>query len=199
MSKIDFITSVKDGILSQGWHPPLKPITLDGEKIRFSTGDTPKSDVNGIVRCEKNSDGSYFGWALDFKTQKEIKFPPNRKDNPYTKEELEAIQADIQKEKQHREEQERKQRIKAIEEARQVLSKAQPASPDHPYLVRKRIKSHGLLQIGDNLIVPMRDINGDIISVQRISPDGRKKFHPECPTKGGIFIIGGIPKVTRSA
>lgn len=54
--------------------------------------------------------------------------------------------------------------------------RAGPASPDHPYLVRKRIPGEGLRQLGDLLLVPMRDAEGRLWNLQRIWPDGGKFY-----------------------
>lgn len=77
---------------------------------------------------------------------------------------------------------------KAAEIARQRLSRASPADPGHPYLVRKRIAPEGLYQAGRWLLVPMRDDAGVVWNVQRIpsasGPDSWGKF----------FLKGGRTK-----
>jgi putative DNA primase/helicase len=50
-----------------------------------------------------------------------------------------------------------------------------PAEPRHPYLVEKQVRAHGLRQRGDELLVPRRDmVTGEMVSLQRILPDGDK-------------------------
>ena len=46
----------------------------------------------------------------------------------------------------------------------------------HPYLDRKGICSNGSRVLGDLLLVPVRDFDGHIHSVQTIAADGTKKF-----------------------
>lgn len=66
-----------------------------------------------------------------------------------------------------------------------------PACPDdHPYLVRKRVKAHGALLIGSDLLLPMFDAAGNVVSTQTIAPDGDKTFRAGCTSKG-MFAIGG--------
>lgn len=60
---------------------------------------------------------------------------------------------------------------------------APPASPDHPYAAKKRLRVGGLRQQGDALLVPMKDIHGHLWNLQRIYPDGSKRF-----LKGGRII-----------
>src|SRR6185369_14270192 len=49
------------------------------------------------------------------------------------------------------------------------------ATDDHPYLVRKQVKAHGLKVMGDSLMVPVC-IPGQLVGIQFIQPDGTKKF-----------------------
>jgi len=73
------------------------------------------------------------------------------------------------------------QNEKARKEAIRVWNKADPASETHPYLRRKGLKTRQLRQIvwsdGETvLLVPMRGAGGKIKNLQRIYPDGRKRF-----------------------
>lgn len=65
-----------------------------------------------------------------------------------------------------------------------------PASPDHPYLARKGVLAHGVLQSGDALFVPMRDADCKIHSYQEITPGGDKRFRKGGLKKGCFFLIG---------
>jgi putative DNA primase/helicase len=56
-----------------------------------------------------------------------------------------------------------------------LVRRARPADPNHPYLVRKGVCAHGIGQIRDVLIAPLRDsADGRIWSVQFISRRGEK-------------------------
>ncbi|HEU0196690.1 MAG TPA: toprim domain-containing protein [Nevskiaceae bacterium] len=50
------------------------------------------------------------------------------------------------------------------------------ADPNHPYLVCKGAAPYGLHQIGDALLVAMCDAAGLVCNLQRIYPDGAKRF-----------------------
>lgn len=65
------------------------------------------------------------------------------------------------------------------------------ARDDHAYLVRKGIRSHGLLtdRYG-NLVIPLKDVDGKVWSVQRISDDGQKLFSKNGRTRGLFYQIG---------
>lgn len=70
--------------------------------------------------------------------------------------------------------------------------RAMPADPVHPYLVRKGVEGAGLRQRGDWLLVPMRDADGKLWNVQRIAPDGTKRF-AKGGRQEGLFCIIGEP------
>ena len=65
-----------------------------------------------------------------------------------------------------------------------------PANPDHPYILKKKIKPHQLRHIGDSLLVPMQDSSGDLWNLQFIGPDGRKVFLKGGRTKSLFTVIG---------
>ncbi len=67
-----------------------------------------------------------------------------------------------------------------------------PANPRHPYLARKRVDSHGLLQWGEKLIIPMRDAEHEIWNVQLIGPENppKKIFLKDGRKIGLAFRIG---------
>ena len=60
----------------------------------------------------------------------------------------------------------------------------------HPYVIAKLMTMEGLLGIRVDsagwLVVPMWR-NGSIVSIQRISPEGEKRFATGAPTKGATF------------
>ena len=65
-----------------------------------------------------------------------------------------------------------------------------PACDDHPYLNRKGVKPHGVRLSRGKLVVPVRDTEGKLHSLQFIGEDGGKKFLFGGRIKGGYFAIG---------
>lgn len=89
--------------------------------------------------------------------------------------------------------------------AQQILDAAQPATDNHPYLLRKGVKAHPGVLVGhwpqrqrDNcLLIPLRTINGQLATVQAIFPakptDGRDKdFLRGGEKRGAHFVIGDL-------
>lgn len=94
-----------------------------------------------------------------------------------------------------------KQREKAIAAARahedvasftaKRITQLADARDDHAYLVRKGIRNHGLLaDRHGNLVMPLKDVDGKVWSVQRISDDGQKLFSKNGRTHGLFYQIG---------
>lgn len=92
-----------------------------------------------------------------------------------------------------REEEQRRQHEMAAVAVNKILSEAAPASPEHPYLTRKRVGSYGLYQTGDGRLIMPICLDGKVVSAQYIDGDGKKQFHGGGEVKGGYFVIGTTP------
>jgi putative DNA primase/helicase len=97
------------------------------------------------------------------------------------------------------------------------LDRLAPAGDDHPYLLAKGVGAYGIGIVRDgplrllageatpqiwgtpgSLIVPMHTIDGELIGVQSIAPDGFKCFPRGCRWGGGMHLMTGrVP--TRGA
>ena len=61
----------------------------------------------------------------------------------------------------------------------------------HPYLSAKGITAHGIrVEAGHSLLIPLRDAQGHLHSLQSVAPDGSKRFMPGGRTKGCYHAIG---------
>lgn len=82
----------------------------------------------------------------------------------------------------------------AAQRAKALYAKARPADDDVPYLSHKGVHAaDGLRVFGSgghaSLVVPVRDADGGIISLQFIQPDGAKRFLSGGKQAGGYFPI----------
>jgi putative DNA primase/helicase len=71
-----------------------------------------------------------------------------------------------------------------------IWESATLANDNARYLRTKRIKSHGLRYYQNALLVPVMDIHGTIHGVQRIWPDGAKRFITGTDKRSHFFVIG---------
>ena len=84
---------------------------------------------------------------------------------------------------------EAKRRKEAASVAQSIWNAAKPASPDHPYLVRKGVKAHGIREHEGRLVIPLRH-GTDLCSLQFIDSNGDKRFLPNGRTRACYFAIG---------
>lgn len=118
------------------------------------------------------------GEKWEYKAAKEV----SRKDARLAYDLIKRAIADAEKERNCRHDQ-------AALRADIELRSGAPAD-GHPYLVKKGIAAHGTVQLGDDLLIPMHDINGRLWGLQRILSDGRKFFLPDQRAAGCLYQIG---------
>ena len=76
-------------------------------------------------------------------------------------------------------------------QATAIIDRASTPDPRHPYLVAKRVAGEGFLQTGAALLVSMRGADGRLWNVQRIFPDGAKRFLKGGRITGLFWLVGG--------
>ncbi|AOE87952.1 toprim domain-containing protein [Pseudomonas sp. TCU-HL1] len=79
----------------------------------------------------------------------------------------------------------------AAELAVRLWRDARRAAPDHPYLATKGCRSYALRQSGDVLLVPMIS-GGQLVNLQRIRPNGDKRFLDGGMVTGCYSPLGSI-------
>lgn len=78
----------------------------------------------------------------------------------------------------------------ASKRAAGLWHRSRPATGDHPYLLRKRVRAYGVRALREQLVIPVRDAAGALWSLQFIGPDGIKKFLTGGRKRGCYFAIG---------
>lgn len=71
-----------------------------------------------------------------------------------------------------------------------LWNRAKPANNDHPYLVRKQVHAFGVRDLRGQLVVPLRNADGDLCSLQFIGADGKKTFLTGGRKRGCYHAIG---------
>jgi KaiC/GvpD/RAD55 family RecA-like ATPase len=88
--------------------------------------------------------------------------------------------------------QERQHQV-ASETVEKIWLSGGAAHPDHPYLKRKGIQTHGVRITGDGrLMVPLYDQDGTLSTLQYIDEDGGKLYHPGGQTGGKFWMVGSL-------
>lgn len=104
------------------------------------------------------------------------------------------LDAKLWQEEQKRREAEQEERYaKAALEAEEYYQRCEAYDFLHPYLDKKHISHRYSIRIDrlkNYLVIPLYGIDGNILSVQTIAPDGTKRFYTGAKTKGAFFAIG---------
>lgn len=181
-----FLSEFREAIRSAGLTPPDE-IEADGELHRFSSNGK-RGDTAGwyVLHVDGIPAGAFGCWRSKTTQQwhADIGRAMSDAEREQHRKRMEAATA-------KREQAEREVREEARQRAEREWGAAKPAPDSHPYLTRKGVKAHGLRVDADGrLLVPVRDRAGDWRSLQRIAPDGVKRFLPGGRVAGGYYAIG---------
>ncbi|AHE73637.1 topoisomerase [Enterobacter ludwigii] len=100
-----------------------------------------------------------------------------------------------------RTEQQQRQRRQKLTACRafEMLCGAESPDPHHPYLTAKRLQPHRLYQMRRDLLVPLHNVNGKLVNVQTIGPDGRKMFLRDGQVQGAFHVMGDFDLMAPDA
>lgn len=154
---------------------PAKELNLsdDGKLTRFRVeGDKPGS-LNGwaVLHRLPVPVGNFGSWRT-----REAHTWHAQQDQAPTPAERAAMQRQLKAMQQARAEEQARVHEAARQKAATLWDKARPATTDHPYLARKGVPPYGLRRLGQMLLVPARDVQGELHTLEFISPDGSKRF-----------------------
>ncbi|KTD62406.1 DUF3987 domain-containing protein [Legionella shakespearei] len=182
-----FIEQFRYAIEQSGLTPPTA-IECDSKIHRFSSSGKPQDKAGWYLLY---SDGIPAGCFGDWRTGLNQNW-----------------RADIGRSLSSIEEAEHRDRIKKMQIKRQaeeilikaeaqakalsMWKKASPAPDTHAYLVKKGITTHSAKQIDGALVLPLRDENGTLHSLQFINENGEKRFLVGGRVSGCYFSIGSI-------
>lgn len=158
-----------------------RQVTADGKWRRCPTESHPKKR-NGSYKLDPS--GS-IGWAQDWSTMDTPVRWTSGKSDPV---QLRVNQDEMRE--QHRAAMGERQN--AIARAREFYRGCDPLRGGHPYLERQGLDMTGCFGVRIDregwLVVPAFT-GGEMVSYQRIAPDGSKRFAAGCPIHGSSYTI----------
>lgn len=184
----DPLESFKEAMLTAGLTPPdhIEP----GRFHRFPGAGKKNGNKAGWCKLFPDGEGGTFG---DYSTDLSESWQTKR-DKPINADEWKEFQRQIAEARKQAERERQAAQAVTAEKSAVLWKKAKPAKEDHPYLMRKSVKAHGIKQTDDGrLLVPLFDASGKLWSVQAIDGGGDKRFFPDGRTKGCYFPLGGKP------
>ena len=106
------------------------------------------------------------------------------------------IKRELEDSRKRRDEELKRERDRVAADAAALYESLPEASDEFPYLVKKGVKNHdGLLRYWEedgSIVFPARNGKGEIRSLERIFPDGRKRFYPGGEKKGNYAVLGSL-------
>lgn len=182
--KMNHIQQFRQAIEAAGIPAPTQ-ILDDGKLHRFGTNDK-RGDTAGwyVLYGDAIPAGAFGCWRSGLvsvwcaTSDQEL----NDTERQTMRERLNAI-------RRQREQEQMRIQAQAKETAVARLADSEPAT-DHPYLSTKGIKPHGVRASAGNLLIPLRDTQGTVHSLQTITPDGGKRFLTGGRVTGCYFAIG---------
>lgn len=173
----------QDAIRAAGLQPP--DVIEPGRFHKFP--GEGKGSRNTAAWCKLFSDG-IGGIYGDYSTGLSADWQAKR-ETPYTPAEREAFKRHVAEARAQAKAERKAKQTEAREKANLIWAEAVPCA-EHPYLTRKGIKAHGARLYKDALVIPMRDADGVLHSLQFIDADGGKKFLSGGRVAGCYFSIG---------
>lgn len=172
---------------------PAEPIMhdlLSGKLVRFKAGDDRRPNSWARLHFDGRPAGAFGchkrGISEKWKADQTIQSFTAREKSAYAKE-MKA------KRRAAADQKDLKQRATAGR-AQIKLDGALPAS-SHPYLAKKRMSGKGLFQMGNLLLVPMRDVMGNLWNIQFIDAHGNKKFLTDGRVDGLFWVTEGVGRI----
>ena len=138
-----------------------------------------------------HGDGRPAGWAQNHVTGDRVKLVASG---------VILSPAEIEKQRQERtarlqaQEQERAKAHEAVAQRCQAMWDSFSWASSSPYLERKGVSAFGLKEDQGNLIVPLKNAEGQLRGFQAIAPDGQKTFARGMEKKGNFHLLGADEK-----
>ena len=115
----------------------------------------------------------------------------DKAEDEYTKAELKKMRERMKKAQQEAENELLQVHEHAAQKAESIWNEASETT-EHPYLSKKKVLSHGLKEYKGCLVIPLRDVNGKLWSLQFIAENSEKRFLSGGRKKGCYFLIGTL-------
>lgn len=180
-----------DAIKAAGLEPP-DHIEMDGKIHRFKSGTkgTPGIDKPGwyLVFGDGIPAGRFGCWRAGM----EVTWRADVGRKLTQTEEMSHVRRIAESKALREAEQDRQHKV-ASETVEKIWTGAQAALPDHPYLAKKGIQTHGARATGDGrLVLPLYDEDGTLATLQYIDHEGGKLYHPGGQTGGKFWMVGSL-------
>ncbi len=184
MSAADTIAAFRDAMRNAGLETDAA-IIADGRLHRIHIEGDKRESKNGWYCFHDDGlpAGAFGSWKGSSQTW------CAKPDRTLTPDEREANQKRYAKARRERDEQQQREYERARRKAAAIWAQSERCDT-HPYLARKGIGAHGVKLYKGRLVIPARDANGILHTLQFIDGEGKKLFLSGGRKRGCYFGIG---------
>ncbi len=183
---------LRQAMTAAGVDPGEATFVADGRLRRFWDRNDKRGSENGWLVLHDNCDGTFGAAFGNWKNPGERHTWHSKGERITATERADFARRMTEARKKAAEEQKKRHAEAAVKAAR-LWRQARPAAADHPYLVKKQVKPYGIRQIGEALVIPVRNGDGNLTGLQFIDNQGGKKFLGGTAVAGCYHSIGGRP------
>lgn len=183
----DFKRQFMDALVESGLAMFKGEAIGDGDLHRYRVDGDKSGSLNGWYVL--HLDGKPFGAFGSWKTGQSCTWTAEQPET-MTPAEKAAQAARLAESKRARAAEQVKVQAEAAARAAVLWAKSHPATNQHPYLARKRVQAYGVRVLGPSLVIPLRDVAGELHSLQFIGADGGKTFLTGGRKRGCYYAIG---------
>jgi len=195
----EVLNEVLQAMADAGIAPASPALDLDGQKHRYKIHDDKGREKSGeyCIYMDERPAGFFKSYRAShgcpYVTWVFSRGPQQFKDEQERKQFVE----DCERRAEERERQKETAQKVAIDKVRRRWSSATPLvvegkKTDHPYVQRKKLSDgHGARLLGQDILVPMFNEFGELMTVQSIpaDPEKKKMFPRDSLTRGNFFVI----------
>jgi len=166
----------------------VKPaIIADGRLHRYRVDGDKAGSLNGwyVLHLEAQPFGAFGSW----KTGQSETWTATDRAHP-TNAERQALQERMAAARAARDAEQAKIHAATRERAAKLWARSAPAGNDHPYLERKGVRAYGIRQLRGQIVIPLRDVDGELHSLQFIGANGKKVLLTGGRKRGCYHALG---------
>lgn len=180
---MNHIEAFRDAIAAAGLTPPVE-IIGDGVIHRFSSNGRARDTAGWYILHDDERPAGRFGCK---RTEVDVTWS-SKSSREFTPEEKAAWKKKMQDAAAQRDADRQRDIEYAITTAADLWARA--SAGDHDYLDLKDIGCVGARVLGDELLIPVKHSAKELVGLQRIYPDGTKRFVKGTPLTGGYCTLG---------
>lgn len=181
---------------------PAETLTADGQLHRYHVDGDKHGTKNGAYKIHTDGVPAWYIHSYHGGISATGKFTPDgltgtdadryRKrlaDKEYMKQ--------VERAREITRQRERERQVQAVKEAQELYNTSRPATAEHAYIRLKRIENYDKFREGHDgeLLIPLyKASTGEFQSLQRIFPNGDKRFYFGTQTTGAYFDFEPVSK-----